>query len=68
MASPPTERIRRARQTRFLNALRDTGTITGASRTSHNSRTSHYRWLQRDPTYAARVAEANDEAADRLDS
>ena len=66
-ARPSVERNRRAKQSAFLKGIRETGTLSGAARRSHSSRSSHYRWLQQDAEYAVDFANANEEATDALE-
>jgi hypothetical protein len=61
------ERGGRTRQSAFLEAFRDTGTLAGAARTAGVSRSSHYRWIRENPEYRAKFEEANEEAADALE-
>ena len=64
---PRPRRATKTRQTAFLDGLRETGTLSGAARQSHVSRSTHYRWLARDPDYESAFAAATDEATDRLE-
>ena len=63
----PSGATRRAKQSEFLEAFRETSTLAGAARTTGTNRSSHYRWLQDEPAYAAQFSEANEEAADELE-
>ena len=45
---PAAKRTRSARQSAFLEAFRDTGTLNGAARKTDIGRGSHYRWIQQD--------------------
>lgn len=47
-----------SRQSAFLTAFADVGTINGASRRSKVPAASHYRWVSRDPRYARLFQEA----------
>jgi len=61
------ERGRSSRQSAFLRAFRDTGTLAGAARSSGVSHTSHYRWVQQDSEYGAEFNDANEEVTDALE-
>ena len=62
-----TVRARKAKQSKFLEAFRDSGTLAGAARSTGASTSSHYRWLQDDAEYAAQFEEANQQATDDLE-
>ena len=64
---PVAERTRKKKQSAFLEAFRETGTLGGAAEKTHVGRGSHYRWLQQDPEYAAEFKDANEESADELE-
>lgn len=58
---------RRELQDQFLKVYTAVGTISGASQQTGVPRRSHYDWLENDPTYAERYAEAHDTAVDRAE-
>jgi len=60
-------RGRTTRQSAFLQAFRDTGTLAGAARKTGVSRSSHYRWVEQDPEYEAEFEDANEETVDVLE-
>ena len=61
------ERSRKAKQTAFLKAYRESGTLSGAARSTNVSRSSHRRWLQQDPEYVGKFGDVNEEATDALE-
>lgn len=52
----------------FLKNLIATGTITAAALASHLPRTAHYEWMEHDPSYPARFAEAQEQCCDLAES
>lgn len=66
---PRTESKRavRAKQTAFLNAYRETGTITSALRLAKSDRATYRGWLEADLTFSTRVEEVWEELADELE-
>jgi hypothetical protein len=56
--SPPSNSPRTQRQTRFLTAFSECGSILRASRSARIDRTTHYVWMRKDPTYPQRFREA----------
>lgn len=59
---------RRLNKEKFLQAYAQTGNVSAAAKLAEVARRTHYEWLERDTRYAARFAEAVDEAADRLET
>jgi hypothetical protein len=55
------------RQTRFLAAFAECGSILRASRWAQIDRTTHYVWMREDASYAARFEEARLQAGSRLE-
>ncbi len=70
---PPAPRARIAavfsalRQSQFLEAFSNCGSVQQASRWAKITRTAHYNWLRDDPTYPARFEEALAAAARRFE-
>lgn len=60
-------RDRRERQTQFLRALQQTGTVYHACRQSKVSRTIVYEWLE-DPKFQQRFQTARENAVERLET
>ena len=60
------EKTKVGKKKAFLAAYSETGNITRAAELSKCSRRQHYRWLA-DPAYAKEFAEAEEQAADRLE-
>jgi hypothetical protein len=56
-----------ARQTRFLEALADTGSVASAAAVAGTSRTRVYELRKADPAFATAWQEAEEIAADRLE-
>jgi hypothetical protein len=54
-------------QRRFLDAFRNTATISAAARVARVGRRTHYNWLDRDDAYADAFDEAREDAADALE-
>jgi hypothetical protein len=54
-------------QKAFLAAYALVGTVTGAASASKTRRTTHYLWVKQ-PEYARAFADAQEEAADRLEA
>lgn len=66
MAKGRTVRTDRARET-FLSVLRETCNVSEAARTAGVSRTAAYEWKAADESFAAAWADAEEEAADKLE-
>src|SRR3989442_5494058 len=62
-------RARRAQQQKaaFLEAYAKIGTVVHAAQHVGLPRRTHYKWLQKDRTYAAQFAEAEEEAVQHLE-
>ena len=58
---------RESAQDRFLAAFAETATITAAAEVADVGRRTHYDWMA-DPEYAARFADAEQEAVDALEA
>ena len=56
-----------AKQSQFLAAFAELGTICHAANVSGLSYSDHYKWLERDPTYPARFEEACNKSRDKLE-
>lgn len=67
-ARPPDTRTKEFKQQKFLRALAQIGTVTAAAKIANVDRHLHARWLKEDPEYPARMADAQEEAADRLEA
>lgn len=65
---PPDTRTKEFKQEKFLRAVTRIGTITAASNASKIDRHAHARWMQEDESYPARFADAQEQAADRLEA
>lgn len=50
-----------------MAAYAEAGTITEAAQIADIDRTSHYRWLRDDPTYAERFKDAHEQSVERLE-
>jgi hypothetical protein len=57
-----------ALQAAFLAAYPEVGTITAAATAAGINRCTHIDWLESDPTYPARFAQAQDEALEVLEA
>ncbi len=55
-------------QRAFLAAFRNTGNVRLACEAANVGRSSHYRWLNRDPAYREAFAVAKEEVADLLEA
>ncbi len=55
------------RQKAFLAAYAQCGNITGAAEAANLNRSSHYDWMRDNVTYCMAFAQAEEEAADRLE-
>jgi len=62
-----SERTRRAKQSKFLDAFRNSKTVSGSVRITRTSRQTHRNWLATDPEYAERFQDVNDELTDELE-
>ena len=66
-----SEQGRGAKQTKFLQAFRNTGIVSGAVGKTRISRSTHSAWLATDSTYAAKFKDVkkdvNEELADELE-
>lgn len=62
------QRQKKARQNAFLAAFSRTGNITVAANKAGINRGTHYEWIDTDPEYAGRFADASEEAADYLEA
>ena len=60
------ETAKKARQDAFLAEYRQCATITHAAEIALISRRTHYKWIEKDSTYAERFEEAKVEATDAL--
>lgn len=56
------------RQRAFLAAYAQLGNITGAAEAANTARTQHYEWMRSSVTYCECFAQAEEEAADRLEA
>lgn len=65
-----SDKIRHPKKRAFLAALAETGNITRAAELSGVDRSTHYDWLASDESgdYAAAVADAEQQAADRMET
>lgn len=57
----------RAAQDRFLDAFVETATVVHAAEVAGVGRRTHYDWLDSDDEYAARFAQAEEDATQRLE-
>jgi hypothetical protein len=62
-----TKDTRTRAQERFLRCYEEAGQVLGASRLAKVARSTHYRWLEEDPTYQPRFQTARIKAAQRLE-
>jgi len=60
-------RLTKEHQQAFLAAYAELGTILGATRATKLSRNAVYRWLEKDPEFAAAWRQTRREFADRLE-
>jgi hypothetical protein len=67
MAEVEVDAATRRHQNAFLAAYAHSGVIAQAARAAHIDRSTHYVWLNHDPTYPDRFAAAKEEATDRLE-
>jgi hypothetical protein len=63
----PKKRRRTPKQEVFLRFFARCGIVAMAARQAKISKASHYRWLESDPTYGERFAEAREEAIEYLE-
>ena len=63
---PKSASARRAEQARFLEAIRSTGSITGAAGATKTSWQTHRQWIATDPTYAAAFEAVDQDVEEEL--
>ena len=67
MTDSPFPRIVDSKQRAFLAAFRETGNVCLACEVAKVGRSSHYRWLEKDPEYRAAFDLAKECAGDMLE-
>lgn len=63
-----TLHIQQAKKNAVPGMLAETGTISAACRAAGVDRTSHYRWLETDPEYAAAIRDAEQQFIHKLEA
>ena len=59
--------VQRTKKPAMLAAYAELGVITHAAAAAGIERSTHWRWMQDDPEYAAKFAEAHEQAVEKLE-